>query len=102
MDATEAQALDVAASAWESCHDRNWAASDQGAVRRLAARAAIYAYEKETGERKALADALTLLVDNGSWYVRCLRDVIAETPVRGLPEAEAGYESALRKAALLS
>lgn len=29
------------------------------------------------------------------WYVRCLRDVISQVPVRGLDEAEHGYEQAM-------
>lgn len=35
------------------------------------------------------------------WYVACLWDRINEIPVRGLAEAEAGYESALAAVALL-
>lgn len=30
-----------------------------------------------------------------TWYVRCLRDVVAQRPVRGLAEAEGGYEKSL-------
>ncbi|MBA2742511.1 MAG: hypothetical protein H0U46_10920 [Actinobacteria bacterium] len=35
------------------------------------------------------------LLDQANWYVQCLKDRIAGKPVRGLAEAEAGFDSAL-------
>lgn len=39
------------------------------------------------------------LREAAEWYVRCLRDVIAGKPVRGLDEARAGFEAALSRPA---
>lgn len=35
------------------------------------------------------------LVERIEWYIACLRNVIARSPVRGLDEAQSGYASAL-------
>ena len=46
---------------------------------------------KHFDEIQRLREALANLQDTAAWYVQCLRSVMAEVPVRGLAEAEAGW-----------
>lgn len=49
-------------------------------------------------ELESLRATLAELVREADWLVQCLQDIIAQKPVRGLPEAEAGFQAAWQKA----
>lgn len=54
--------------------------------------------ESAESESESLRAALAELVREADWLVQCLQNIIAQKPVRGLPEAEAGFQAAWQKA----